>query len=67
MIQTYCELYVYLYYNCKSNVKCTENFKKKMHAYGYFLLEILVSRQKTSLFIESKLSLQVNAEHSGDK
>lgn len=46
MIQTYCELYVYLYYNCKSNVKCTENFKKKMHAYGYFLLEILVSPPK---------------------
>lgn len=66
MIQTYCELYVYLYYNCKSNVKCTENFKKKMHAYGYFLLEILVSPPK-NLFIESKLSLQVNAEHSGDK
>lgn len=36
-----------------------------MHAYGYFLLEILVS--PPSLFIESKLSLQVNAEHSGDK
>lgn len=66
MIQTYCELYVYLYYNCKSNVKCTENFKKKMHTYGYFLLEILVSPPK-NLFIESKLSLQVNAEHSGDK